>query len=455
MIGTTLLANALRLPHADIVALSQGRIITALPPIFISLGQSFALFPDSPILQKVHFWARCELCKSIDNAEFLDILSQHTPWSLETLMHQLAKHGFIFLAFLRVYKISEPISILAKDRNAFLPLIEPVMITNSLPILSNSIFNKRQTQLDSWEFPLHLELEALQNKVAHLTNITPAVRAFDEDLQIFLEWRDQTPTNHTDSDLAWIRTIANIGNSSNGNDFEKLVRKSLVKLGFANTLNNIKASLEPETTGGAGGIDVYCNEPFSLVGECKATKYESVSNGVSAQLINLGISHLGKATFDESVKVIFAAGNLTSAAEKAAYENHMNVIRPETLQRLTELKAKYPGSINLQELENCLRNDIFGEASDQKVNRFIETAQNQVKLRAHIAQLVKSCQERLNIKTVDVSAIHTAYALSDSPNPMKQQEILDILIELSSPLTGYLGRVKDTNHFYTLREYIE
>ena len=33
----------------------------------------------------------------------------------------------------------------------------------------------------------------------------------------------------------------------------------------------------------------------------------------------------------------------------------MNVIRPETLQKLVELKANYPGSINLLELKTLFR----------------------------------------------------------------------------------------------------
>ena len=453
MTETILLTNALRLPEADVLALSQGRIITALPWTFITPGQSFALFHNtSENLQKIHFWAKCELCKSIDDIKSLSILSQHTLWNLEALKSQMSERDFLFLAFLRVYKFEKPIAVPFQNSSAFIPLIESVTVSNSISVLSDTLFNQRKKQLDNWELPLHSELEALQDEFSKLAYITLSEKAFDEDLQVFFGWKDWKFNNQIDSDLVWISTISDVGNSSNGNDFEKLVRKSLLKLGFSNSLNNIKASLDPDATGGAGGIDVYCDKPFSLVGECKATKHENISNGVSAQLINLGITHLGQTLFYESVKIIFAAGNLTNAAEKAASQNHMNVIRPETLQRLVELKARHPGSINLRALEDCLRQDRFGDASDTKIRNFIDDIQNQIRLRANIVQRVKSCQESLNTKTVDASTVYTAYAVFNPPYPMEKHEISNILIELSSPLTGYLGHVKDTDHFYFLRE---
>lgn len=111
------------------------------------------------------------------------------------------------------------------------------------------------------------------------------------------------------------------------------MRRSFVELGFQNSLNNLKASLDLNAAGGAGGIDIYCEAPYPLVGECKASKHENLPNGVAAQLINLGHTHLGNAQIERSVKVLFVAGRLTNAAEKAAVEGEMNVMRPETLER--------------------------------------------------------------------------------------------------------------------------
>ncbi|WP_198920685.1 hypothetical protein, partial [Anaplasma marginale] len=56
--------------------------------------------------------------------------------------------------------------------------------------------------------------------------------------------------------------MAKVGNSSDGNEFEKLVRKGLIKLGFGNSNTNPKTSLDPDATGGAGGIDFYCETPY-------------------------------------------------------------------------------------------------------------------------------------------------------------------------------------------------
>ena len=150
-----------------------------------------------------------------------------------------------------------------------------------------------------------------------------------QDFRSLLDWSHLGAVQWLDPDLSWIKTVASTGNSSDGDAFEKLVRKSLIKLGFTNSLNSSKAGLDPDKAGGAGGIDVYCDAPFSLVGECKASKYDKTPNKVSGQLIHLGNTHLGMQQFAKSVKVIFAAGSLTKDAEQAAIQNQMNVMRPE------------------------------------------------------------------------------------------------------------------------------
>jgi hypothetical protein len=302
---------------------------------------------------------------------------------------------------------------------------------------------------------LHPELEELQSAIAQLSVRHPAAEELDQDIRIFLGWATNQTANRLDLDLVWIQKIAEVGNSSDGQEFEKLVRRSFIKLGFTNSNRNLKASLAPNATGGAGGIDFYCEKPYPVVGECKASKKESVPNSVTAQLIHLGHTHLGKAEFDRAIKLIVAAGPLTAPARQAAIENQMNVIRPETLQRLVELKANYEGAIDLSKLKRCLQQAPFGLADD-KVNSAIDKISQDIKLRSHLVQLVKKQIENTGDESVGVDSLHGAYVYSNPPQPLKREEMHEILIELSSPLTGYVGRIKGDDwgrdRFYFLRD---
>jgi len=77
-------------------------------------------------------------------------------------------------------------------------------------------------------------------------------------------------------------------------------------------------------------------------------------------------------------------------------------------------------------------------------------------LRSHIIQLVKNYLQNSGAESAGVDALHGAYFGSNPPQVLKTVEIHEILIELSSPLTGYLGRIKGINwnsdRFYFLRD---
>ena len=57
---------------------------------------------------------------------------------------------------------------------------------------------------------------------------------------------------------------------------------------------------------------------------------------------------------------------------------------------------------------------------------------------------------------IGVEALHAVYVTSKPPQNLGDKELYDILIELSSPLTGYLGRIKEDywkkDRFYYLRD---
>ncbi len=510
MSGLVVLETALRLPAADIAALIQGRMIAAMPRIFITPGRQFALYPAAalmdvlppdryyrsnflPIVQTVlsqlnyekaltksrqlnlfpepeqlelplsvptqvliKAWARCEACQMLNDPESLAALSRLTIWTAEALQQILRERPYIYLAHLRVYLLPQPIEVPVYTQGHFVPLPR-LTVAESLPVLSDSIFARRRHQLENRLPPLHPELEELQGAIAPLSLTNPAAQQLDRDLKIFLGWTEESPTAQSDSDIAWIQTIATTGNSSDGQAFEKLVRRSFIKLGFANSNRNSAASLDPNATGGAGGLDFYCEAPYPVVGECKASKNESVPNSVSAQLIHLGHTHLGKAQFERSVKIIVAAGPLTEAARKAARENKMNVMRPETLQRLLELKAKYPGSIDLFELKSYLQQEPFGEEADAKVNQYIDKVWKKIRLRSRVVSVVKNYLARAQSERADFNALHGAYVISTSTGLfLSREQFHEILVELSSPLTGYLGREEgsdwESDRFYFLRD---
>lgn len=474
---------ALKLPVPDVEALIQGRMIAAISQMFLNPGRSFAIYPSGastnslpieryyrsnflPTAQialteldsetvSIKAWARCELCRSINDTEALAAISRLTIWTTEALQEILSQRGNIFLAYLRVYHLLNPIEVSVNPQSPFVPLTQPLAVTDSVPVLSESVFNQRRHQLENRLPPLHPELEDLQSAIAQLANTNPDAKEFEQDINTFLGWSSDNYTQQIDSDLAWIHKIAEVGNSSDGQTFEKLVRKSLIKLGFTNSNRNPKASLDPESTGGAGGIDVYCEAPYPVVGECKASKNESVPNSVTAQLIHLGVTHLGQSQFDRSIKLIFAAGPLTEPARKAAVENKMNVMRPETLQSLVELQAKHKNSVDLLELKKCLDQEPFGLADD-KVKSYIEKVKQDIKLRSHIVGVVKKYLEDTGSASAGVEALHGAYFGSNPPQRLEIQEMHQILIELSSPLTGYLGRENGndwrSDRFYFLRE---
>ncbi|HBL57278.1 MAG TPA: DUF1802 domain-containing protein [Cyanobacteria bacterium UBA8803] len=471
--------TALCLPAPDIAALIQGRTIAAIPRIFINPGRQFALYPAHtllnplpleryyrldflPIAQRtlatlgseivvIQAWARCELCQAIDESELLDILSQLTVWTKEALQETCVNRGNIFLAYLRVYLLPQPIEISRNSNSRFIPLLKPVLLNQVTPVLSDRLFNQRKCQLENRLPPPHPELAELQSAIAQLSSDNPAVQALDGDIRILLGWSNNQTVKQEDSDLAWIHKIAEVGNSSDGQEFEKLVRRGLIKLGFTNSNRNPKATYDPEATGGAGGIDFYCEKPYPVVGECKASKKESVPNSVTAQLIHLGVTHLGQEQFGRSIKLIVAAGPLTEPALRAAIENKMNVIRPETLERLVELQAQYRGSIDLLQLKQCLQQAPFGLADD-KVNNYIAQVNQKIQLRSHIVRLVKNYLENANAESAGVDALYAVYVVSSPPQPLTAQQLSYILIELSSPLTGYLGRNEDSDRFYFLRD---
>ncbi|HEY9622477.1 MAG TPA: hypothetical protein V6C78_19115, partial [Crinalium sp.] len=275
--------------------------------------------------------------------------------------------------------------------------------------------------------------------------------AFERNISQFLGWNDAL-TEKSNSAFEWIKDISVLGDRSKeddnnkknnwqaGTDFEIIVRKGLEFLGF---------KVEEAYRGGAGGLDLFCSEPYPLVGECKAGK--KIPSDTTEELVKLGGMHLDADRFLSSAKLIIGPGEPNPDVLKAASKWRVSIIKPMTLQKLVEFHAKYPGSINLVALKKYLEPGKI----DHKIEEYIEEVSKEIQLRSHIIQLVKKHLKNTGDDGVGIDTLHGAYVYSEPPKPLKREELRDILIELSSPLVGHLGRYKDSdgrNQFYFLRD---
>ncbi|MEG4486213.1 DUF1802 family protein [Microcoleus sp. D2_18a_B4] len=476
-----LLQTALALPVPDIEALIQGRMIAAMPRMFLNPGRTFALYPAHlsvdllsgdryyrshflPVAQKalaqlnsdkvsIKAWAKCELCQMVNEPESLEALSRLTVWKTEALQQILQQRPFIFVAHLRVYLLPQPLEMPVHPSGNFVPLPKSLNVTDSSPVLSDTIFAKRRQKLEKLEPPEHPELEELQSALVHLSTTNPKAKQLDAEIKMFLGWSENSPTAKPDRDFDWIKTIAPLGDRSieleekksnyqAGTDFENITRQSLEFLGF---------KIENAYKGGAGGLDLFCSQPYPLVGECKAGRL--IPSRTAEELIKLGGMHLSRDKFLESTKLVIGPGNPSVDMLKAAQEWKVSIINAMTLQKLVELKAKYPGAVNLVELKPYLE---MGRQIDDRINDYIQKVAREIRLRSQIIQAVKQlCSDSDFPTVVEIKVQYNArFAATDSK--LTNESVKDLTIELSSPLTGYLGRIKGDNsqsdRFYFLRD---
>ncbi|MBR8840703.1 MAG: DUF1802 family protein [Stigonema ocellatum SAG 48.90 = DSM 106950] len=481
MTQSVLLQTALCLPAPDVEALIQGRMIAAMPRNFINPGQQFALYPANvsinllaleqyyhsgflPLAQTVFAklssetvlikaWARCEGC-TMHVPESFEALSQLTVWTKEALQQGLEQRPHLFQAYVRVYLLAEPLEMRVQTQSRqFIPLPNSLAVSDANPVLNDRIFAIRKHQLETRQPPLHPELENLQSAIASLSITNSAVQALDWDIKVFLGWTTEKLIQQTNPDLAWINDIAALGNRSQeqddgksnyqaGTDFEIIVRKSLEFLGF---------TIDYFHKGGAGGVDVFCSKPYPLVGECKAGK--TIPNTTAVQLLNLGTLRLkSQELFKQATKLIIGSGEPTTQLKDAATIQGMAIINPETLEQLVKLQHNYRGSVDLFKLKEHLKPGHC----DEEVEKYIQQVVTGIKLRSHVVQLVKKHQENTGDKNVEVATLYGAYCYSNPPQTLSREQMHEILIELSSPLTGYLGRMKGSDwksdRFYFLRD---
>src|SRR4028119_2482120 len=440
--------RAIRLPAPDVEALIQGRTIAAIVWRTFEPGEQYALYPGTvssnlpydryyrssflPAAQKalaqldsdkvsIKAWARCDGGQTLDESESLEALSRLTVWKTEALQQILQQRPFIYLAYLRVYLLPQPLEMPVHPSGNFVCLPKSLNVTDARPVLSESIFAKRRQKLVNRESPEHPELEELQSELVHLSTTNPKAKQLDAEIKIFLGWSENLPAAKPDPDLDWIKTIAALGDRSieleekksnyqAGTDFENITRQSLEFLGF---------KIENAYKGGAGGLDLFCSKPYPLVGECKAGKL--IPSRTAEELIKLGGMHLSRDKFLESTKLVIGPGNPSVDMLKAAQEWKVSIINAMTLQKLVELKAKYPGAVNLVELKPYLE---MGRQIDDRINDYIQKVEREIRLRSQLIKIVKNRLEITGVENAGVEALHGAYyANPNPPQPLNLQEI--------------------------------
>ncbi|MGK7891448.1 MAG: DUF1802 family protein [Leptolyngbyaceae cyanobacterium] len=481
MSETITLEKGLCLPHWDIAALAQGRTVATLARVALDSGEHFGLYPHPdgfldwkpeayygssyssfiqteastpPILDKIEYWAKCQSHILLDEEADLRVASTLTHFSFDCLQELKKASPYIILVVLRVYPLEQPILMSSQPPKVgkFSPLPESRKLTPSHPILDDASFEQCCELWHNLQPAPHPELEKLESVVYTLSKHNPAAKFLNRDIHSTLRWKVESLALPQKADETWIKDIAALGDRSMaedkgksnyqaGTDFEIAVRNSLEFLGF---------TIDYGHKGGAGGLDLFCSKPYALVGECKSGK--KIPNDTAVQLLNLGTLRLeDKKAFSESVKLIIGPGSPTSQLEKAAKVHGMAIINPQTLENLVRLHQRYPGSVDLFKLKDYL---VDGRADDE-VDKYIDSANQKIRLRSTIVNQVKHYLDDAKTDAANLDALHAVYLVSKPPQKLTRQEFHEILLELSSPLTGYLGRKKSddgSDRFYFLRD---
>jgi hypothetical protein len=431
------------------------------PEYLAKARNSWAKYSTYPIHLK--FWARCEYQWRI-NPEQKDILpkiAQSTIWNLTALENIFEQQKVLKLLILRVYHLSKPCIVnTPTDTGSFYWTKSEDIISNAnendIAVVSDSSFSQRKSLILSGNISPYQNIEALQFQCENISETNRDIENLNHDIKQFLGWYSVPPIPKLDQSLAWIKTIAALGDRSieledkksnyqAGTDFENISRQSLEFLGF---------KVENAYKGGAGGLDLYCSQPYPLVCECKAGK--SIPDRAVEELDRIGKRHLQE-NYLQSVRLIIGPGEPTKNLKESAQISKVSIIKAMTLQKLVELKAKYPGAINLLELKQYLEPGQI----DDKINEYIAKIEKEIKLRSHIIQVLKNYLQLSKNEPIGVEVLHAIYRTSNLPQnledrELEDRELYDILIELSSPLTGYLGRIKEDDwkkdRFYYLRD---
>jgi hypothetical protein len=417
--------RALLLPDNDRDALQTGKTIVVSTAKQLRSGLTFALcgLPDVDLEYiPVHAWAELTDTDYLPNDDAQQFLIHQTPWTWDDILERRGSRSHLFIAALRVYQLPEPVNIPWNEQHrdrlgAFIPLGGIDIPTNTdRPVLDDHRFNQKLHALKTRQIPNPIEqcLEQLKSPPAPVT----------------------IPN--------WVSTIVSLGyrsreedtgksNYEAGTAFENIVKTSLEFLGF---------TIDEAHKGGAGGLDLYCSAPFPLVGECKAGK--KIPNATTKQLAGLGITKLGFDGYKNAAKLIIGSGDPTPPMLEDARQHHIIIMNPETLEALVQLKARYPGAVNLRELEPILKS---GDIS--QVEQYIANTRRQIELRRQILTALEIYQTNTQQESVSLQELRGAHNMQSPKIPLEELHLERLLYELSSPLLGHIGRTGD--RYYHIR----
>lgn len=398
----TILNVSLCLPELDILALQRGHSIVAVIKRFMVPGKSFALLPcrDAAQLEQyqpdflaqakveptplaVTHWGSCVLCQQVTEEAVIDAIAPHIIWT-KAALHQRwqnsasLKENSLFLAFLRVGSLPTPLDV------AIAPACEQLYRFVPLP---------SYTEVTEQDFVLNQE-EFIAKKAQLLSAQDLSVKDDDES-------EESTPPTVEKilESPDWAEKIAEYGNSIDGHTFEKLVRKGLIELGFSNSSEQLTASLDPKATGGAGGLDFYADQPYKIVGECKASQKRKINSDAATQLVRLGLQNLQHNEYLDCIKLVVAAGKLTAGANQIAQGHRINIIRPEVMQKLVTSKLTLDNDFDLFQLKFSLEAEPFGEDANQKLDQHLDWCRSEWTEKQEYGQLV----EQINIALKELS----------------------------------------------------
>ncbi|MGD1950946.1 MAG: DUF1802 family protein [Leptolyngbyaceae cyanobacterium] len=477
-----LLNTGLCLSPVEVASLRQGKSIVAAPRRFIAPGKRFLLLPSQELdiseKNKLYrpeaislfdvdsnngktsnlAWAKCEFCQHITDSENVESIERLSVWNREALTTHLRNKGNLFLSFLRVFQLSEnEISFSAETLCDSQFLNQIVSLPDYLNVSAdNSVLTDEQFQ-DARDIILNLQVEKTKIILEKATKIESNGSKSSVEIAPPGEVTSQTDTPPTTlSDITWIEQIAALGERSKeldkgksnyqaGTDFENVVRKSLRYLGF---------KIDYSHRGGAGGLDLSCSEPYLLIGECKSGK--KIPNNTAVQLLNLGTLRLKTTSaLSQATKLIIGPGKPTSQLKDAACKHGIAIINPHTLEKLVKLKKRFPGSINLIEL----RKYLVAGCADDSVSDYIEQIKNDFLLRSNIVKRVRKYLLAIRQPAENEIALYAAYIAYKLPEEesISVERFHEILLELSSPFAGHLGRnqtPEGSESFYFLRHLL-
>ena len=450
-------STVLRVPINNFSALTTGVSLVAISRSFIREGQQFVLvesgFNADSEESTIAYWASCVSSQVIEECHDIDYLSKITHLSVDQVQKKLEENS-TFLAFLRVYQIPIKIQQSLQFNRQFAALTAPIAVVDEFPLISQQAFEKRKKQIQDCTPSEHPDLEALQNTIATYLQTEHIFKEINHDLKCLLGWDDYKDKLSSIENLKWIETINELGDRSKeiegklknnwqaGTDFEHIVKQSLEFLGFG---------IDETHRGGSGGLDFFCSTPYPLTGECKCGK--KIPSGTTEELIKLGGMRLPSADdFLASAKIIIGPGHPNPDVITAAQKWRVSIIKPMTLQKLAEIHNRFP--IDLIELKKYLKPGQI----DDEIDIYIELHLAEIAIRSHVVKTFKQYLEKTKSSESGVEKFSGFFCNSNAPQHLEDRELHEILIELSSPLTGYLGRTKGNtwkdDRFYFLRDLI-